>query len=125
MNASTFLNSWRTRFRKTPEEPKATLEQLKEQIDLAEEYDRLVAQPGWEKILTVAVDNMNGELFEGRKHWQDPAKQTHHVTRYYAKQDLISAIEGHIVSVQNTRDSIVEEFKERANVNNASSNDGN
>jgi len=72
-----------------------------------------VALPAWEKILTVAVDNMNGELFEGRKHWQDPAKQTHHVARYYAKQDLISAIEGHIVSVQNTRDSIVEEFKNR------------
>ena len=111
---NTTLNWLRTRLKATPTET-PTLEQLKTQIELAEEFDRLVSLPGWEKAMRYLVDKMNGELFEGRKYPYNSAAQLQCTQRYYAMQDAVSGLEGHILSIQGERDRIVNEWKERIN----------
>jgi hypothetical protein len=93
-----------------PEKP--LLEQLKEQIDLAEEFDRLQAFSGWEKVLRYMGAEVNSTLLEATRYELDPAKQAIYVNQWNAKRSLLDKTIAYMESAQNERDRIVEEYKE-------------
>lgn len=99
-----------------------TLEQMKEVIDSAEEFDRLQSLGAWEKVLRYLGAEVNGELIDATKHKYDPVKQSVHVQRWDAKREMLDKLQGWIESTQNERDRIVEEYKERADGGNDAGN---
>ena len=64
MNLKTVLAGLK---RKKVEPEKPTLEQLKDQIELAEQFDKLQGLPIWQKILEHMALEVNGELTESTK----------------------------------------------------------
>jgi hypothetical protein len=94
---------------KEPEKP--LVEQLKEQIELAEEFDRLQAFSGWEKVLKFMAAEINGTLTEATRSEYDPAKQAVFVNQWNAKRELLDKTIAYMESAQNERDRIVEEYK--------------
>lgn len=99
-------------WRKKPEEPEVSLlDQLKEQIDLAEEFDTLQSLPGWEKVLRFMGAEVNSELMDATRNKFEPIKQTVHVTRWDAKRELLDKMQAYIESAQSERNRIVDEYK--------------
>lgn len=98
--------------RKKPEPEKSLIEQLKEQIDLAEQFDTLQALPGWEKVLRFMGAQVNSTLAEATQAEYDPAKQAIFVNQWNAKRELLDKTIAYMESAQNERDRIVEEYKE-------------
>jgi hypothetical protein len=101
--------------RKKVEPEKPLLEQLKEQIDLAEEFDRLQAFPAWEKVLRYMGTEVNSELTEATRYKYDPVKQQVHVIGWNAKRELLDKTLAFMESAQNERDRIIEEYREMQN----------
>jgi len=97
---------------KPPEPEKPTLEQMKEVIDQAEEFDRLQALPVWEKMIKHLGMEVNAELIEATKYKYEPVRQTAHTVRWDAKRELLDNFLGWMESTQRERDRIVEEFRE-------------
>ena len=64
---STLKDIW-TRLRPKPEPEKPTYEQMKEQIDLAEQFDRLQGLPVWETIIRRVGLQVQAELNEATKY---------------------------------------------------------
>jgi hypothetical protein len=98
------------KLKREPEKP--LLEQLKEQIDLAQEFDTLQALPGWEKVLRYMGAEVNATLLEATRSEHDPAKQAIFVNQWNAKRALLDKTIAYMESAQNERDRIVEEYKE-------------
>jgi hypothetical protein len=96
-------------------EEKPTLEQMKEVIDLADEFDKLQHLPVWEKILKHLGAEVNSELIEATKFRYEPVRQTAHTVRWDAKRELLDGMLGWIESTQNERERIIEEFREMRN----------
>ena len=97
------------RGKEVPEQP--TLEQIREVIELAEQFDKLQAMPGWEKVLKYLAGEVNGELTSvtGRK--KNPRLQQVFVIRWDAKRELLDNLLGWIDGQQAERDRIVAEVK--------------
>jgi hypothetical protein len=110
VNASSILAGLKKRLRRPPEAEKPTLEQLKDQIELAEQFDKLQNLPIWQKLLERMALEVNGELTESTKYIYDPVRQTAHVVRWCAKRELLDNTLGWIDGVQLERDRIVAEF---------------
>ena len=91
--------------------PKADLEQMKEIIDMALEFDKLVVMPGWEKALKYCVAEVNSEVAEATKYKYEPVRQSVHVTRWDAKRELLDGLMGYISKIQSDRDGIIEQIK--------------
>lgn len=85
---------------------------MKDVIDQAEEFDRLQAQPVWEKVLRRMGNEVNGELVEATKYKYEPVRQTAHTVRWDAKRELLDNLLGWMESMQRERDRILEDFKE-------------
>lgn len=98
--------------RKPLEPEKPLLEQLKEQIDLAQEFDTLQSLPAWEKILRYVGAEVNSELMDATRNKLDPKIQAVYVTRWDAKREIVDKMLGYIESAQRERDRIVEEYRE-------------
>ena len=108
---NSFLNKmWAGR--KQPEAEKPLLEQLKEQIDLAQEFDTLQSLPAWEKILRFVGAEVNAELMDATRNKLDPKIQAVYVTRWDAKREIVDKVLGYIESAQRERDRIVDEYRE-------------
>jgi hypothetical protein len=101
---------WPKKKPRQPEPERPTLEQLKEQIELAEQFDKLQNLPIWQKLLEHMALEVNGELTESTKYIYDPVRQTAHVVRWCAKRELLDNTLGWIDGVQAERDRIVAEF---------------
>lgn len=106
-----------------PEPEKPTFEQMKEVIDLADEFDRLQAFPVWEKILRRLGTEVNGELVEATKFKYEPQRQSVHTIRWDAKREFLDNTLGWIEATQRERDRIIEEYRERSTNGNTSSTD--
>jgi hypothetical protein len=90
---------------------------MKEQVDLAIEFDRLVGLPGWEKVLRHAAAEVNDEIAEVTKHPYAPEIQRIGVIRWDAKRALLDSIIGYIESTQRERDRIVKELQDGGSSN--------
>jgi len=89
-----------------------TYEQMRDVIELAEEFDRLQGTPVWEKILKKLGAEVNGELVEATKFKYEPQRQVTHTVRWDAKREMLDGILGWMESMQRERDRIIEEFRE-------------
>ncbi len=105
------------RHKREPEKP--LLEQLKEQIDLAEEFDTLQSLSGWEKVARFMAAEVNATLVEATRAELDPARQAILVNQWNAKRQLLDKTIGYMESAQNERDRIVDEYKEMQDAGNA------
>ncbi len=108
------IRKWATNLFKpttTSTEPKATLEQMKEIVDTALEFDKLVVMPGWEKALKYCVAEVNSEIVEATKFKYEPNHMAVHVTRWDAKRELLDGLMGYIAAQQKSRDEIIEQMK--------------
>src|SRR5271169_1951168 len=108
MNLS--LNSLYRKLKSEPE--KSLIEQLKEQIDLAQEFDTLQALPGWEKVAKFMAQEVHATLLEATRMEFDPAKQAIFVNKWNAKRELLDKAISFMESAQRERDRIIEEYKE-------------
>lgn len=97
---------------KPPGPEKPTAEQMKEVIDLAEEFDRLQALPVWEKIVVRAGTEVNAELIEATKYKYEPVRQTTHTVRWDAKRELLDNMLAWMEATQRERQRIIDEFKD-------------
>jgi hypothetical protein len=93
--------------------PESTAEQMKEIIDLAEQFDRLQSVPGWEKVIKWLGSEVIGELSDAAKYKFDPVKRLTHVDYWNAKREMLDGLLGWMDSTQKERDRIVEEYRER------------
>ena len=103
------------RLLRKPEPEKPLLEQLKEQIDLAEEFDRLIAFSGWEKVLKFMAAEVNGTLTEATRSEFDPQKQAIFVNQWNAKRELLDKTLAWIETIQKERDRLVADYREAEN----------
>ncbi|HEX8838473.1 MAG TPA: hypothetical protein VF748_16135 [Candidatus Acidoferrum sp.] len=102
-----------TRVRPPVQEPeKPTFEQMKEQIELAEQFDRLQHLPVWEAIIRRLGAEVNGELVEAAKYKYEPVRQTAHTVRWDAKREMLDGLLGWMESVQAERNRIIEDFRD-------------
>src|SRR5262249_214810 len=72
-----------------PEPPVSTYEQMKEVIDLADEFDKLQHLPIWEKLLRRLGTEVNAELVEATRFKYEPNRQVAHTMRWDAKRELL------------------------------------
>ena len=96
---------------KPPEPEKPTWEQMKEVVDLAEEFDRLQALPVWEKVLSRLALGMNAELLEAANKKYDRVLRMMHCDMYHAKREALDDLQGWIEATQRERDRIIEDFR--------------
>lgn len=90
---------------------KPTYEQMKDVIELAEEFDRLQLLPVWEKVIRHLGMEVQGELIEATKFKYEPVRQTAHTVRWDAKRELVDSLLAWIDSTQAERTRITEEFR--------------
>lgn len=96
---------------RVPQDEKSTPEQMKEVIDLAEEFDRLQGLPVWERLVRQMGMEVQAELIEATKYKYEPERQRTHTMRWDAKRELLDNVLGWIDSTQNERTRIIEDFK--------------
>lgn len=99
-----------------PEAPaeKQSLEEQKEILELAVLYDRLVKEPGWEKALKVAAQEVNSEIVEATRMKYEPDRQRVHVIRWDAKRELLDNLTGYIEGILKSRDEILSQHLEES-----------
>jgi hypothetical protein len=90
---------------------RSTPEQMKDVIDLAEEFDRLQGLPVWEKVLKQMAIEVQAELVEATKYRYEPVRQMAHTVRWDAKRELLDNVLAWIDATQTERLRIIEEFK--------------
>src|SRR5258708_4626799 len=89
-----------------------TFEQMKEVIDLAEEFDKVQGLPVWEKILRRMGTEVNAELVEATRFKYEPNRQVAHTVRWDGKRELLDNLLGWMEATQRERNRILDEFKE-------------
>lgn len=94
------------------ETEKPTLEQMKDVIELAGEFDKLQALPVWEKILRFMGREVNMALLAQAKCEFDPEQGRVRHLIWNSKRGLLDDLQAWIESTQNERDRIGKEFKE-------------
>jgi len=94
------------------EQDEPTIEQIRKVIELAEQFDKLQAMPGWEKALRRMAENINSELASVTSYKYEPERQRIGVVRWDAKRELLDDMQGYIEAQQRERDRIAEEAKE-------------
>lgn len=96
-----------------PEKAKTTLEEAKEIINLAEQFDKTIFDPGFEKLLAFMGQQINNELLGATEKPFEPEMQRVHVVRWDAKRDLLDSALAYVESIRKSRDEIVEQFRSR------------
>lgn len=87
--------------RPSPEEENAQC------IALAEQLDKLVSQPGWEKVLEHAAERVNRTISEAATtDVTNPYHQTIHVIRWNAQRELLDEVLNFVQSTRKQRDEI-------------------
>lgn len=120
------LPKWATnlfRNETTTSAPKPSIEQMKEVIDAAQDFDKLVVMPGWERACKFMVGEVNSEIAEATQYKYETSRQAVHVTRWDAKRELLDGLYGYINSMQRSRDEIVSQY--RRGDEDGNSNNGN
>lgn len=97
---------------KPPQPEKPTFEQMKEVIELAEEFDRLQRLPVWEKVLRFLGAEVNSALIEQSKCLFDADQGRVRHLIWNSKRGLLDDLLAWIDSTQNERDRIIKDFKE-------------
>jgi hypothetical protein len=95
-----------------PEPEKPTYEQMKEVIELADEFDKLQHLPVWEKILRFLGSQVNSALLDQSKCLFDAEQGRVRHLIWNSKRGLLDDMLGWIDSTQAERDRIIGEFKE-------------
>lgn len=91
--------------------PKPSAEEMKEVIDAALDFDKIVAMPGFERACKFLVAEVNREIAEATQYKYEPDRQRVHVIRWDAKRELVDGMMGFITSMQRSRDEIVSQLK--------------
>lgn len=86
---------------------------MKEVVDAAESFDKLVLMPGWEKVLLFLANQVQKEISESTIYKYEPQRQQVHVIRWDAKRELLDDAIAYVQGTQDERDRIVSEFRER------------
>lgn len=92
--------------------PKPSSEEMREVIDAALDFDKLVVMPGFERACKFLVAEVNREISEATQYKYEPERQRVHVIRWDAKRELVDGLMGMINSIQTSRDQIVEQYKQ-------------
>ena len=100
----------KTRSKYEPDE--SVVEQVRKVIELAEQFDKLQAMPGWETVLRHMAADINAALAQASINTYEPEKQRIAVVRWGAKRELLDDVQSFIESQQAERDRIVAEHKE-------------
>lgn len=95
---------------------------MKEQIELAERFDKLIYCPGWEDALKFLGNRVNNELLSATEKPYEPEMQRIHVVRWDSKRDLVDSLVSYIESTRRSRDEIVEQFTKKEEVDGGTSN---
>ena len=95
--------------------PKPSAEEMKEVIDAALDFDKLVVMPGFERACKFLVAEVNREIAEATQFKYEPERQRVHVIRWDAKREMIDGMMGMISSIQRSRDEIVEQHRTQRN----------
>lgn len=112
MNLKEVLRGMMPRVKPPVPDERSTYDQMKEVIDLAEEFDKLQVMPIWEKILRRMGADVNSELLEAARFKYEPVRQTTHTVRWDAKRELLDDVLAWIEATQRERDRIIQDFKE-------------
>lgn len=91
--------------------PKPSAEELKEVIDAALDFDKIVVMPGFERACKFLVGEVNREIAEATQYKYEPERQRVHVIRWDAKREMIDGMMGYINSIQRSRDEIVNQYR--------------
>lgn len=91
--------------------PKPSAEEMKEVIDAALDFDKIVVMPGFERCCKFLVAEVNREISEATQFKYEPDRQRVHVIRWDAKRELIDGMMGYINGMQRSRDEIVNQFR--------------
>ena len=111
------MRSLAARMKPQPEPGQATtIEQMKEVVDLASEFDRLQGLPIWEKIVLHMGTEVQSELMEATQFKWEPARAQIHTCRWDAKRELLDNTLGWIAATQKERDRLIHEFREQKEV---------
>lgn len=97
----------------TTSAPKRSIDEMKEVIDAAADFDKLVVMPGFERICKHLVASVNAEISEATQYKYEPERQRVHVIRWDAKRETVDGMMAFIDSMQRTRDEVVEQYKNR------------
>lgn len=103
----------RVRGATTSTAPKRSLEDMKDVIDAAEDFDKLVVMPGFERVCKHLVASVNAEISEATQYKYEPERQRVHVIRWDAKRELVDSMMSYVDSMQRTRDEVVEQYRNR------------
>jgi len=103
--------------------PKPSAEEMKDIIDAASDFDKLVVMPGFERACKHLVAGVNQEISEATQYKYEPDRQRVHVIRWDSKREQLDDLMGYISSIQRSRDQIVEQYRE--NMNEHSTSNGN
>lgn len=91
--------------------PRPSAEEMKEVIDAALDYDKLVVMPGFERVCKFLVAEVNREISEATQYKYEPNRMQFHVIAWNAKREVVDGMMNLINSMQAERDRIVEQYK--------------
>lgn len=74
-------------------------------------FDRLVREPGWEKILRYMANAVQVDIASATQHQYEAERCRVMVIRWDSKRELLDGAIGYIESIQKSRDEIVAQFK--------------
>ena len=77
-------------------------------MGLAEKFDQLPTA-GYDSILQVLTEKVNGEIAEATRTPLEPETQRVHVIRWNAMRELLDAMVNHVNDTMNRRDEIKQE----------------
>jgi len=83
---------------------------VKEIVDKAASFDRLVHESGWAEIGLFMANQINTELAKATEKPFEPEMQRVHVIRWDAMRSLLDSATGYIEGIQKSRDEIVAQF---------------
>lgn len=94
----------------------AEAEEQRKLVAEAEQYDRLIAEPGWKDVLQIMLDTVNASIIDattppenGETVLENALAKTIQVTRWDAQRALLDKVQGHIKFVRDERDRIRQE----------------
>lgn len=111
MKALTWATNLYKKITSTDTAPKPSAEEMKEVIDAALDFDKVVVMPGFERACKFLVAEVNREIAEATQYKYEPERQRVHVIRWDAKREMIDGMMGYINGMQRSRDEILSQFR--------------
>jgi hypothetical protein len=88
-----------------------TEQEIRTVIDSAEEFDKLVGLPGWEKACKYLVRDVQDTISEATQYKYEDAKMKLMVVRWDAKRELVDGLMAYIGDMQKERDRLIETYR--------------